>query len=104
MDNRKWEYIDLKEFEYQIRQEEREKEYQRRCRERNNRKKKYLKRRKLFIKSIPYRVIGLVLIVLSMRILHYDTDGTFALLTMPLGLLTLLCPLSSVDVDIEKDT
>lgn len=104
MDNRKWEYIDLKEFEYQIRQEEREKEYQRRCRERNNRKKKYLKRRKLFVKSIPYRIIGLVLIILSMRILHYDTDGTFTLLTMPLGLLTLLCPLSSVDVDIKKDT
>lgn len=105
MDNNKsWHYINLEDFEFKIRQEEREKEYQRRCRERSNRKKQYLKRRKLFIKSIPYRVIGLVLIVLSTRILHYDTDGTFALLTMPLGLLTLLCPLSSVDADMEKDT
>ena len=96
MDKKAWHYIDLEEFEFQIRQEEREKEYNIRCRQRRINKLKNDKRRKAFIKSIPYRVLGLLLIILSIKLISYDSDGTFALLTIPIGLLTLFCPLSAV--------
>lgn len=98
MDNRKWEYIDLEDFEFQIRQEEREKEYERRCKERRNRAIRIKNKRKAFIKTIPIRLVGLFLIVLTLKILKIETDGTFALITIPFGLLTVFCPLSAVDI------
>lgn len=96
-----WHYIDLAEFEYQIRQEEREKEYQRRCHERANRKERTIKHRKQFWKTLPYRILGMLLMVCSLLVARNEIDGTFLLVSIPLGLLTLFCPLNSVDVDDE---
>ena len=98
MDNRKWEYIDLKEFEYQIRQEEREKEYQRRCNMRKANRIRVYKRRKALIKTLPIRILGLLLILVSIKMISVGNDGTFALVTLPLGLIGIFCPLNSVDV------
>lgn len=97
--NKSWHYIDLEEFEYQIRQEEREKEYQRRCHERVSRRKRMIKHRKQFWKTLPYRMLGLILIILTVLVLHNENDGTFMLISIPLGLLAVFCPLNSVDVD-----
>lgn len=99
--NKSWHYIDLAEFEYQVRQEEREKEYQRRCRERTSRKKRAIKHRKQFWKTLPYRILGMLLMVGSLLVARNEIDGTFLLVNIPLGLLTLFCPLNSVDVDDE---
>lgn len=99
--NKSWHYIDLAEFEYRIRQEEREKEYQRRCRERISRKERTIKHRKQFWKTLPYRILGMLLMVCSLLVARNEIDGTFLLVSIPLGLLTLFCPLNSVDVDNE---
>ena len=98
MDNRQWEYVDLNDFEYQIRQEEREKEYQRRCNIRKANRIRIYKRRKAFMKALPMRILGLFLICASIKMLGCTHDGTFVLVTLPLGIVGLLCPLDSGDI------
>ncbi len=99
--NKSWHYIDLAEFEYQVRQEEREKEYQRRCRERISRKERTIKHRKQLWKTLPYRILGMLLMVGSLLVARNEIDCTFLLVSIPLGLLMLFCPLNSVDIDGE---
>ena len=105
-DGKSWEYINLNEYEFEIRQDERRKEFERRCAERARRRKIAEDKRKAFKRTIPFRIGGLLLIWLTIAMLKsgilYDdviggVDGTFACITIPMGLLTVFAPYSCED-------
>lgn len=90
-DNTNWYYIDLEDFEYQIRQEMtsdavgcRRRERQRKAAERN----KKIARVKYFAIQ---KIIGLIMVVgtIIVGIMFNGTDMTFSIITLPIGLLLL---------------
>lgn len=90
-DNTNWHYIDLEDFEYQIRQEMtsssvdyRRRERQRKTAERNRK----IARAKYFAIQ---KLIGLVMVVstIIVGIMFKGTDMTFSIITLPIGLLLL---------------
>lgn len=90
-DNTNWHYIDLEDFEYQIRQEMtsdvvgcRRRERQRKAAERN----KKITRAKYFTIQ---KLIGLIMVVgtIIVGIMFKGTDMTFSIITLPIGLLLL---------------
>ena len=92
VDNKKWYYIDLKEFEMKIRQDERERQRERSRRIREKRME--ILREKLYL--LRQKIIGIIVIVITILLCRSDlfyepkiggNDCTFALITIPLGLL-----------------
>lgn len=91
-DNTNWHYIDLEDFEYQIRQEMtsssvdyRRRERQRKTAERNRK----IARAKYFAIQ---KLIGLVMVAgtIIIGIMFKGTDMTFSIITLPIGLYLLL--------------
>lgn len=87
-DNTNWHYIDLEDFEYQIRQEMtsdavgcRRRERQRKAAERD----KKIARAKYFTIQ---KLIGLIMVVgtIIVGIMFKGTDMTFSIITIPIGL------------------
>lgn len=98
---KKWEYVNLAELEFQIRQDERRKEYERRCEERARRKRIAEIKRINRIRSIPFRISGIFLVVTTILLFNsgmlYDesiglTDGTLAILFIPIGIMLAAAP------------
>lgn len=96
-DKRRWHYIDLEQFEFDIRQEMLEKYIAQRRRERKEARWKREAKADLFKLTIIPRMIGICVLVLSafswMLLSGFgETDGTYLTITVPLGLLLLIMP------------
>lgn len=96
-DGREWHYINLKEFEFQIRQEELEKYMALRKKERDRNRWYREAQSDLFKATLIPRFIGIMMILMSIfsfAVLSKlgETDGTWLLLTIPLGTLLLIMP------------
>lgn len=96
-DGRKWVYVNLKDYEFQIRQEELEKYMALRKKERDRNRWYREAQSDLFKATLIPRFIGIMMILMSIfsfAILSKlgETDGTWLLLTIPLGILLLIMP------------
>lgn len=96
-DKRRWHYIDLEEFEFNIRQEELEKYVAQRRRERKEARWKREAKADLFKLTIIPRCVGILLgamSVFSWMLLSGlgETDGTYLLITIPLSILLIFMP------------
>ena len=94
---REWHYINLKEFEFNIRQEELEKYMALRKKESDARAWKRDAKNDLFKATLIPRFIGLLIMTMSIfafMILSRlgDTDGTWLFITITLGTLLLIMP------------
>ena len=97
-DKRRWIFIDLEEHDFRIRQEELRKYMALRARERKSRAWKKEAQADLFKLSLIPRLCGILMIfmsiftwILASRAFH-DVDGTYMLLTIPLGILAVIAP------------
>lgn len=97
----KWEFVNLDELKFQIRQDERRKEYERRCEERARRKMIAEEKHNNLMRSIPFRVGGIILVITTIILFNsgllYDktigtTDGTLACLFIPIGIALTIAP------------
>lgn len=96
-DGREWHYINLKEFEFQIRQEELEKYMALRKEERARNRWYREARNDLFKATLIPRFLGVLMIAMSLfsyMILSKmgETDGTWLFLTITFGALLLIMP------------
>lgn len=96
-DKRRWHYVDLEEFEFRIRQEELEKHIAERRKERELRKWTREAKADLFKLTLIPRMCGILMIFMSiftfiMLSQMGEKDGTYMLITIPLGIITLLMP------------
>lgn len=109
----KWEFVNLDELEFQIRQDERRKEYERRCEERARRKRVAEEKHNNLMRSIPFRVGGIILVIATITLfnsgLFYDktigtTDGTLACLFIPIGIALTIAPSKIYDWKNNENT
>lgn len=90
-DHTTWHYIDLEDFEYQIRQEmtSNSVDCRRRARQRKAAERKAKHNRRIYF--VIQRLIGLLFVfgtILAMFIVrNYGADITFAIVTIPVGLM-----------------
>lgn len=85
---------DPHEWEEMIRQEEREKIFWEKHEARMRKQRAYQQRKDNFICSLPIRIMGLLMIAISLTYLlaSIDRDCTFLLVTVPLSLIFIICP------------
>lgn len=97
----RWHFIDLEEFEFQVREDERRKFYTRKKAARNRKKNEEENNRKFFLKSLPFRFSGLLLLLTSLKLCEIGTffnekiginDYTILLFTIPISLVLILMP------------
>jgi hypothetical protein len=93
-DKRKWVYIDLEEHDEQIRRKEQEEFYAMRKRERDRRREYQQRKKDLFLATLIFRVIGLLMIFFTALILaaHIVDDGTWSIMFFAAGMLLVLMP------------
>lgn len=96
-DKRQWHYIDLEEFEFRIRQEELEKHIAERQKAREERRWYREAKSDLFKLTLLPRMCGILMIFMSiftfiMLSRMGEKDGTYMLITIPLGIIMLLMP------------
>jgi hypothetical protein len=93
-DKREWVFIDLEDFEYRIRQEEREKFYGSRMRERARKREYQQRKNDLFLATLIFRILGAIMIGLSFMLLaaHPLEDGTWSAITLFIGALFVIMP------------
>lgn len=96
-DKRKWHYIDLEEFEFRIRQEELEKRIAERRKEREERRWMREAKADLFKLALLPRMCGILMLFMSfftfiMLSRLGEKDGTYLLITIPLGLIMIIMP------------
>lgn len=97
-DKRRWYYIDMEEHDFQIRQEELRKYMALRARERRARAWNKEAQSDLFKLSLIPRMCGILMIFMSIftwilaNKVFGDADGTYMLLTIPIGLIAMIAP------------
>jgi hypothetical protein len=93
-DKRKWVYIDLEAHDAEIRRKEQEEFYAMRKRERERRREYQQKKTDLFLATLIFRIIGLLIIFATTIILstHVLEDGTWSLIFFALGGLLVIMP------------
>lgn len=82
------------EWAEQIRQEEREKIFWERHIARERKRRAYQQKRDNFICSLPLRILGLLMLAISLTyvVAAIDRDCTFLLITIPISLFLIICP------------
>lgn len=97
----RWYLIDLEEFEFQVREDERRKFYARKKAARDRKKNEEENKRKLFLKSLPFRFGGLFLLLTSFKLCEIGTffnekiginDYTILLITIPISFILMFAP------------
>ncbi len=97
----RWYLIDLEEFEFQVREDERRKFYARKKAARDRKRNEEKNKRKLFLKSLPFRFGGLLLLLTSLKLCEIGTffnekiginDYTILLITIPVSLILMFAP------------
>ena len=97
-DKRRWHYIDLEQFEFDIRQQELEKYVAQRRMERKTRAWKREAKCDLFKLTLIPRIVGVCILALTvfswmlLKGLGGPVDGPYMLITIPLGLLLIIMP------------
>lgn len=92
--NPRWVFVDLEDFEFNVRQDERRKFFELRRRERARRRWQTEAQNDILKATIRPRLLGLLIVLMSICTFvgTGGGDGTWLMVTVPLGLLFMIMP------------
>jgi hypothetical protein len=92
--NPRWVFVDLEDFEFNVRQDERRKFFELRKRERARRRWTQEAQNDILKATIRPRLLGLIVVLMSICsfVGTGGGDGTWLMVTVPIGLLLMIMP------------